>query len=104
MAPLEKEPAAGIANPSAQDKYQDALSLIEKDNKAKRNEYLFETPGFVTKWLDKALRDPRDKPMVFLMYNMVSAHVARHFLKLLNSSHDTLKLSLAWMYRSRFFV
>jgi hypothetical protein len=72
MAPLEKEPSGAAAQPIQEKKYQDALSLIEKDNKAKRNEYLFETPGFITKWLDKALRDPRDKPMVFLMFNMVS--------------------------------
>jgi hypothetical protein len=80
MAPLEKEPTGAVMGQASQDKkFQDALSLIEKDNKAKRCEYLFETPGFITRWVDKAIRDPRDKPMVFLMFNMVSPCVVLLF-------------------------
>ena len=48
----------------------DILALIQKDVIAKRREYLFEAPAFLMRCLHE--KDPHDKPMAFLAYNIVS--------------------------------
>lgn len=44
--------------------------LVSKDINATRNEYLFETPAFITKWLLTAIVDVRDLPITFLFFNI----------------------------------
>lgn len=45
------------------------------DISAVRSEYLFKPPGPIDRWLVRQLRDPRDAPMAYLMFNICTIAV-----------------------------
>merc|ERR1712166_768259 len=47
----------------------DITTYVNRDINAQRNEYLFEPPA-LSRWLDTAIQDPRDKPIACLFFNI----------------------------------
>lgn len=70
MPPLEKDVVTASPPSATGKRFETIVSLIDADLNAKREEYLFEAPGFVKRWAENAIRDKRDMPMVHLIFNL----------------------------------
>ena len=63
------------------------LRRVLKDVCAERREYYFEPPAFLTRLLVELLKDPRDRPILFLFFNIIVLTLPGAALVFLAESH-----------------